>query len=434
MSTDNVAIRVENLTKVYKLYDKPVDRLKESLHPFRKTYHQDFYALNDVSFEVKNGEILGLIGKNGSGKSTLLKIITGILKPTLGTVQVNGKISALLELGAGFNPELNGIENVYLNGTIMGYTKEEMDQKLDEILSFADIGDFVYQPVKMYSSGMFARLAFAVNVAVNPEILIVDEALSVGDVRFRQKAIRKMQEIMGQAKAIIFVTHDMESIKSFCNRVIWLKDGRLFKEGHPKQIVQWYYNYMIHDVLPDEESVDVKLISKDDFKEREFSTLKWLDTKEADISTTGDVDIKEVAFYEKRTLKSVDVLTGKEEELIFAVNMRVKRRINQPILGFGIFNSKGIPIIHYNSSTIKTNIETLHPSDDLIIKFNVPIPKLQNGTYTVSIGVDEGILGEHRMVCHVRECYIFKVIRNDVFSKQYGLIVLEEATIAIENK
>ena len=188
----NTAIKVSHLTKVYKLYDKPVDRLKESLHPLKKKYHKDFYALNDVSFEIKKGETVGIIGKNGAGKSTLLKIITGVLTPSSGHVHVNGRIASLLELGAGFNPEYTGIENIYLQGTLMGYSHSEMESKIDGILAFADIGDFVHQPVKSYSSGMYARLAFSVAINVEPDILIVDEALSVGDMYFQQKCMDKI--------------------------------------------------------------------------------------------------------------------------------------------------------------------------------------------------------------------------------------------------
>ena len=189
-------IRVSNLTKKYQIFDSPKDRLKESLSITHKRYSRDFYALKDMSFVVEKGENIGLIGTNGAGKSTLLKIITGILQPTEGTVKVNGKISALLELGTGFNPEYTGMQNIYLNGSMMGFKKEEMDLKVPEILAFADIGDFINQPVKTYSSGMFARLAFAVAINVEPEILIVDEELSVGDVRFQMKCMKKMKSMM----------------------------------------------------------------------------------------------------------------------------------------------------------------------------------------------------------------------------------------------
>ena len=219
------AIDVRDVTKIYKLYDKPIDRLKESLNPLHRNYHRDFYALNHISFQVKKGETVGIIGTNGSGKSTILKIITGVLTPTTGTVQVDGVISALLELGAGFNMDYTGIENIYMNGTMMGFSRKEMDEKLQDILDFADIGDFVYQPVKTYSSGMFVRLAFALAINVDPEILIVDEALSVGDVFFQAKCYRRMEEIRKSGTTILMVTHDMGSIIKYCDKVVLLNRG-----------------------------------------------------------------------------------------------------------------------------------------------------------------------------------------------------------------
>ena len=219
------AITVTDVSKVYKLYDRPIDRLKESLNPFHKEYHKKFYALNNLSFQVKKGETVGIIGTNGSGKSTILKIITGVLSPTTGKVKVDGVISALLELGAGFNSDYTGIENIYMNGTMMGFSRKQMEAKLPDILEFADIGDFVYQPVKTYSSGMFVRLAFALAINVEPEILIVDEALSVGDVFFQSKCYRRMEEIRKNGTTILMVTHDMGSIIKYCDKVVLLNKG-----------------------------------------------------------------------------------------------------------------------------------------------------------------------------------------------------------------
>lgn len=234
------AIKVDNLTKVYKLYSSPTDRLKEALSPIRIKYHHDFHALHDVSFEVKKGETVGIIGKNGSGKSTLLKIITGVLTPTSGTVQVKGRISALLELGAGFSPEMTGVENVYFNGTLMGYSREEMDSRLDNILGFADIGEFIYQPVKTYSSGMFIRLAFAVAINVEPEIMIIDEALSVGDAAFQAKCLTVIERFRQNGVSILYVTHDTGSIKSLCSRAVYLAKGHVSAVGNAGQISDQY--------------------------------------------------------------------------------------------------------------------------------------------------------------------------------------------------
>ena len=233
-------VEVKNLTKVYQLYNKPIDRLKEAVRIPRKVYHTDFYALKDISFDVKKGESIGIIGVNGSGKSTLLKIITGVLSKTSGDIKINGKISALLELGAGFNMDYTGIENIYMNGLMMGFTKEEMDNKLNTILEFADIGDFVYRPVKQYSSGMFVRLAFSLSIAVEPDILIVDEALSVGDIFFQAKCYKRMNELKEKGTTIIMVTHDLGAVIKYCDRVVLLNKGVKVSEGTPHEIIDLY--------------------------------------------------------------------------------------------------------------------------------------------------------------------------------------------------
>ena len=221
----NSIICTENITKKYNLYAKPQDRFREAVGFTRKSLHNDFYALNDISFDVEKGETVGIIGTNGSGKSTLLKIITGVLKPTSGKVSVSGRISALLELGAGFNQEYTGMENIYLNGRMMGYTRKEMEARMPGIVEFADIGEFIQQPVKTYSSGMFARLAFAVAINVEPDILIVDEALSVGDLFFQNKCFRKFEELRNNGITILFVSHDISSVRQMCSRVLWIEKG-----------------------------------------------------------------------------------------------------------------------------------------------------------------------------------------------------------------
>ena len=238
-------IQVKDLTKMYKLYDKPSDRLKEALGLTRKKLYKEHYALHDVNFDIYEGECVGIIGTNGSGKSTILKIITGVLTPTAGEVKVDGRISALLELGAGFNMEYSGLENVYLNGTMIGFSKEEIDARLNDILEFADIGDFIHQPVKTYSSGMFVRLAFAVAINIDPEILVVDEALSVGDVFFQAKCYHKFEEFKKQGKTILFVSHDLGSVSKYCDRVILLNKGVKMDEGSPKQMVDLYKQLLV---------------------------------------------------------------------------------------------------------------------------------------------------------------------------------------------
>ena len=246
-----VAVRLENLSKSYKLYEKPSDRLKEAFSGNRKRYCKEKQVLNSVNLEVISGEVVGIVGTNGAGKSTLLKIVTGVLTPSSGVVEVNGKTAALLELGAGFNPEFTGIKNIFLNGSMMGFSHEEMEQKLESIIEFADIGDFIYHPVKTYSSGMFARLAFAVAINVEPEILIVDEALSVGDLRFQMKCMDKMKSMMDSGVTVLFVSHDINAIRRLCTKAVWLKDGTVQIYGETNKVCDQYLDYL---KIGDEES------------------------------------------------------------------------------------------------------------------------------------------------------------------------------------
>ena len=244
-------IVVKNLSKTFDMYNSPMDKLKEALSPRGKIRHTEFHALTDLSFNVKKGEILGIMGRNGAGKSTLLKIITGILEPTSGSVEVSGRISSLLELGTGFNMEYTGIENIYFYGTLMGCTKKQMDKKLDDIIKFAEIGDYIDQVVKTYSSGMFARLAFSCAINVEPEILIVDEILSVGDMRFQAKCFNKFKEFKEQGVTILYVGHDVGMMRTFCDRCMWINNGKLVAEGDPTFITAQFTEFMYLDDTSD---------------------------------------------------------------------------------------------------------------------------------------------------------------------------------------
>ena len=240
LTSDPMAICAQGLTKIYRLYDRSIDRLKESLHPLRKKYHHDFYALRDVNFEIRKGETIGIIGRNGSGKSTLLKIIAGVLAPSGGQLSVNGRVSALLELGIGFNLEMTGLDNIYFSGTIMGYTRQEMEARVDDILAFADIGEFIYQPVKTYSSGMFVRLAFAVATQVDPDILVVDEALAVGDMYFQSKCTMLMKRMIERGVTLLFVSHSTTSVTNLCRRAIYLDGGMVKASGNALTVTDRY--------------------------------------------------------------------------------------------------------------------------------------------------------------------------------------------------
>jgi len=256
---DTIVISAESLTKTYRLYDVREDRVKEAFHPLRKKYHKPFNALDSISFDVRKGETFGIIGRNGSGKSTLLQLISGVLRPTSGRLYVNGKVSALLELGTGFNPEFTGRENIFINGSILGLKRETLENRMEEILSFADIGDFINQPVKTYSSGMYIRLAFAIAINVAPDILVVDEALAVGDMYFQHKCMNRMQQLIREGCTLIFVSHDMGSVKSLCRRALFLDNGRAVCIGDAEKVTNRYY----YSLIEKDENMDSNLPAGD---------------------------------------------------------------------------------------------------------------------------------------------------------------------------
>ncbi|MGN0328175.1 MAG: ABC transporter ATP-binding protein [Lachnospira sp.] len=328
------SIEVENLTKVYKLYDKPSDRLKEALRPGNKSYHRDFYALKDLSFKIKPGETIGFVGKNGSGKSTLLKLLTEVLTPTSGTLKINGKVSALLELGAGFNNEYTGIENIYLNGTIMGYSREEMDKKIDDIVKFADIGDYIYQPVKTYSSGMFVRLAFAVAINVEPDILIVDEALAVGDVRFQLKCMDKFLEFKKKGITILYVSHDVNSIKRFCTRAIWINEGHMEADGDVDTITDKYLDYL--------KRLDAEDVDKDKTVD-DGEPVEEKDDNKVDIAEITSMIITNEAGEEVKEVKH-------GEKINVTVNYYVNdTSIKKPVIGVALLRLDNLYICGLNT-------------------------------------------------------------------------------------
>lgn len=367
------AIQVKHLDKMYKLYNKPSDRLRETLG--FKVPVREHYALRDVNFQVERGETVGIIGTNGSGKSTILKIITGVLNPTAGEVKVDGRISALLELGAGFNMEYTGIENVYLNGTMMGFSKEEVDARLQDILDFADIGDFVYQPVKSYSSGMFVRLAFAVAINIDPEILIVDEALSVGDVFFQAKCYRKFEEFKKMGKTILFVSHDLSSISRYCDRVILLNKGVKLEEGSPKQMVDMYKQLLVgQDPAKAEEKKEEQKESWSQQFQVNPNMLEY-GTKLAEIVDFAVLDDKD------RCTNTI------EKGSSFRIRMKVvfHQDIQEPIMAYTFKDIKGTEITGTNTMFEKKSVEHSQAGDSCTVTFEQEM-FLQGGEYLLSFG------------------------------------------------
>ena len=399
-----IAINVDHVSKVYKLYDKPTDRLKESLGLSRKKLSKDHYALNDMNFRVHKGETVGIIGTNGAGKSTILKIITGVLNPTEGNVEINGRISALLELGAGFNMEYTGIENVYLNGTMMGFSREEVDAKMDDILRFADIGDFVYQPCKTYSSGMFVRLAFAVAINIEPEILIVDEALSVGDVFFQSKCYKKFEEFKKMGKTILFVSHDLSSISKYCDRVVLLNKGTKLAEGAPKEMVDMYKKVLVNQLEPsDAEEKEEEIVQEEAKQDTLWKTQLTLNP---DIQEYGEMkaEIEDIAVMDDKG-KITNILEKGSE---FTIKMRVKihSELNDPIFAVTIKNLQGTEIAGTNTFLEQIDTGNIQPGESRIITFKQRL-NLQGGEYLLSFGCTGFEAGEfhvfHRLydICNL---------------------------------
>ena len=398
---EDIAISVNDVSKMYKLYDNPMDRLKESLGLSRKKKYKEHYALNHVSFQVHKGETVGIIGTNGSGKSTILKIITGVLSPTGGEVSVNGRLSALLELGAGFNGEYSGLENVYLNGSIIGFSREEIDAKLQSILDFADIGEFIHQPVKTYSSGMFVRLAFAVAINIDPEILIVDEALSVGDVFFQAKCYRKFEEFKEMGKTILFVSHDLSSIGKYCDRVVLLNKGEKLAEGGAKEMVNLYRRVLVnqYDDADLEEGAENAEAGQDgqltdgtageNVSKKEHAgggrAMKDSLNLNPKVLEYGSKlgEIVDFAIRDDTGMITNVIEKGKE----FSVQMKVRFQadVNDPIFAFTLKDLKGTEITGTNTMYEHTPVKPQKAGDVREITFKQIMP-LEAGEYMLCLG------------------------------------------------
>ena len=375
----DIAIKVDKVTKVYHLYDRQRDRLKDALNLTKKKCYREHFALDELNFEIKKGETVGIIGTNGSGKSTILKIITGVLNPTQGEVTVNGRISALLELGAGFNMEYTGIENVYLNGTMIGFTKEEIDERLQDILDFADIGDFVNQPVKTYSSGMFVRLAFAVAINIDPEILIVDEALSVGDVFFQSKCYHKFEEFKKMGKTILFVSHDLGSISKYCDRAILLNKGHKLFEGTPKEAVDMYKRVLVNQVDDDKEQKTI-------WEHQDGGDL-WRSKIpiNPDVLEYGSKKAEIVDFAFLDAQGRITNVIEKGSEMTVRMKVKFHEDIAEPIFAFSFKNLMGIELCGTNTMFEKVEITPKKAGDEQIISFKQKMD-LQGAEYLLSLG------------------------------------------------
>ncbi|UXC35430.1 ABC transporter ATP-binding protein [Cupriavidus gilardii] len=450
MSSDLV-IGVANLSKIFRTYERPKDRLIEGMYglaarmcpvPALKAKlrvraercSRKFWALNNVSFEIRRGQTVGIVGRNGSGKSTLLQIICGTLAPTAGSAQLNGRVAALLELGSGFNLEFTGRENVFLNGQLYGLTRKQIEERYDDIVAFADIGDFVDQPVKTYSSGMLVRLAFAVIAHVDADVLIIDEALAVGDAFFTQKCMRFLRRFM-QNGTILFVSHDMSSVKSLCSHAIWLEHGQVLKAGSPKEVCDAYLEAFYE--AQQGKSTTTRLKSDARFNSASVAArdqrLKFINQTQlrndlqlfefdpnASSFGTGDAQIVDVRFLDEDGRPLAWVVGG--EEVILSVVASVHRPLSSPIVGFYVKDRLGQTLFGDNTylSYVDSAIEC-GEGEELEARFQFQMPILPKGDYSVCVAIAEGTQEIHKQLHWIHDALVFKSVSSSASTGLIGI-------------
>ena len=436
---DNIAISLKNVSKVFKRYQRPADRLKEILLP-GKTYAKEFWALRNISLEIPRGETWGIVGRNGAGKSTLLKIITGTLQPTSGTVQVNGRVSALLELGSGFNPEFTGRQNVFFNARLLGLSQPEIEKRFDGIVAFADVGDFLEQPVKTYSSGMRARLAFSVASSVNPDVLIVDEVLGVGDAAFQHKCAKRMRNLMDTGVTTLFVSHNSASVKTLCNWSIMMDKGTVQTCGVPEAVLSDYMK-----------RITDKEIELAQASEPVSDKAKSNPTIENNISSTNSQEEVKVlrslpkSFRrgsKKATIEEIRILNidGKEigesssirfnEKVKISVKVRANQAFQSYIVGFHICDRNGNELIATNTKQEEVELGELNPSDEATVEFELNLP-LKPTSYSLSVAITAGY--EETTSDWIDNAIVFQVSPPNNGKKIHGMVYLP-VTISSTNK
>jgi ABC-type polysaccharide/polyol phosphate transport system ATPase subunit len=406
-------IRVRNLSKKYAIYERPWDKLRELLGLSDEPLHREFWALENISFELEAGATLGIIGQNGSGKSTLLQILAGIMRQTRGDCWITGKVSALLELGSGFNPEFTGRENVFMNGAILGLDKRQMQKRFDDIAQFAEIGNFMEQPVKTYSSGMFMRLAFAVAVNVDPDILLVDEALAVGDLIFQHRCMHRMNQLRDSGKTTILVTHDLGAVTKFCDRALLLDGGRLIEDGNPERVVQKYRALIFErersyarispsgaTAIPEAEG-GVFFTADEEMPLAE--TIPNIDHRFG----SGDATILGLELLDDRGRPTREVLGG--QRVLVRLSVQLNRDLEAPILGYTIRDRMGVEISACNTSYAGKGLPPLPKGRRVTSDFQVQMPHMAAGSYSLSPAVAQGSLVQHDMCDWIDNALVFSI-------------------------
>ncbi|PWU12551.1 MAG: ABC transporter ATP-binding protein [Terriglobia bacterium] len=412
------AVEFRNVSKSYAIYDSPGDRLRELLSPRRVKRHKDFWALRDISFAIERGETFCVIGENGSGKSTLLQIVAGILQPTSGAVAVNGRVSALLELGAGFNPEFSGRDNVYLNGSILGLTTRQIDERYQEIESFAEIGEFINQPVKTYSSGMVVRLAFAVAINVEPDILLVDEALAVGDVYFRQRCMRKVHELRQRGVTILFVSHATADVKAIGDRALWLERGGLMELGRTEQVVAKYLAAMVEKdstyrkAHPAEKLVRAAPVHAPEIVEG----IPNIDHRYGD----GRAEVIGIGIFDE-TGRPVAMLDPGSRVMV-RISVRAHSDVSMPVIGFMLRNHMGMDFAGTNTAREGHELPSMQQGDVLTVDFHIDLPELYPGSFSFSPAIADGTLAAYTMCDWIDNAIALQMARGE--GEIYGYIHL----------
>jgi lipopolysaccharide transport system ATP-binding protein len=438
MSSD-IAIKVENLSKCYQIYDRPQDRLKQMVMRGRKQYYRDFWALKDVSFEIKKGETVGIIGRNGSGKSTLLQMICGTLNPTFGRIEVNGRVAALLELGSGFNPEFSGRENVYLSATLYGLSTKEIDACFNDIAKFADIGEHIEQPVKTYSSGMYVRLAFAVIAHVKADILVVDEALAVGDAVFTQKCMRFIREFQKNG-SLLFVSHDIGSIQNLCSSAMWLGHGKINKIGLCSEVTDAYLRYTMQEIYGESFGLEVTNEKSESTPTEIKATnpnlvdygahFKFIDNlNSANGWKSGGAEITSLKL-ENISNKLSDIFEG-GETLSLKIRAKALKPVSSPILGFLVRDKLGQDLFGENTLCVPAKeLPSIHSGGEFEGTFVFTLPMLPNGQYVMMASVADGTQYENIQHHYMHDAYVITVSSSKI---RWGLLGLPFHKIEIQS-
>ncbi|MBC7488884.1 MAG: ABC transporter ATP-binding protein [Glaciimonas sp.] len=426
------AIEVNGLGKCYQIYEKPSDRLKQMLVRGRKQYYKEFWALNNVTFKVKKGETVGIIGRNGSGKSTLLQMICGTLNPTAGEIKVHGRVAALLELGAGFNPEFTGVENVYMAASLYGLGKAEVDQRFDAIAEFADIGDHINQPVKTYSSGMYVRLAFAVIAHVDADVLVIDEALAVGDAFFTQKCMRFLRSFM-KSGTVLFVSHDTTSVRSLCNHAIWIDKGEIIESGNPKEVSERYLEAFF-------ESNQGKHVKQNTKPKQVLQKIQKRDPRQDFLNNSNlrndirvfefmpesisfgkrEAEIQDVSFIDNHNNTLSWIIGG--EEVTIRIRAFIKKDLTSPIIGFHIKDRLGQTLFGDNTYLTYMDCPLATVADEEIVAdFKFQMPRLAAGDYSVSAAIADGTQHEHVQHHWIHDALMFRSEATSITSGLLGI-------------